>query len=91
MFNLGYLPGGDRSIITESHSSLAAIRTSLSLIRPGGVVTVLAYPGHSGGNDETESVQRLIEELPAAEFEISIRRSATKSETAPLLFVIVRR
>jgi glycine/D-amino acid oxidase-like deaminating enzyme len=90
MFNLGYLPGGDRSIITESHSSLAAIRTSLSLIRPGGVVTVLAYPGHSGGNDETESVQRLIEELPAAEFETSVRRSATASETAPLLFVIVR-
>jgi hypothetical protein len=29
--------------------------------------------------------------LPAAEFETSIRRSATTSETAPLLFIIVRR
>lgn len=91
MFNLGYLPGGDRSIITAAHSSLIAIQTSLSLIRSGGVVTVLAYPGHSGGNDETARVQRLIEELPAEEFETSIRRSATTSETAPLLFVIVRR
>lgn len=91
MFNLGYLPGGDRSIITEADSSLAAIQSSLTVVRPGGVVTILAYPGHSGGNDETASVQRLIDELPAADFETSICRSATASKTAPLLFVIVRR
>jgi hypothetical protein len=63
----------------------------LSLVRSRGVVTVLAYPGHSGGDDEAGSVRQLLEELPAAEFESSIRRSATTSETAPLLFVIVRR
>jgi glycine/D-amino acid oxidase-like deaminating enzyme len=91
MFNLGYLPGGDHAVTTSAESSLTAIAVALSLVRSRGVVTVLAYPGHSGGDDEAGSVRQLLEELPAAEFESSIRRSATTSETAPLLFVIVRR
>lgn len=91
MFNLGYLPGGDHAVTTRTESSITAIKTALSLLRPGGIVTVLAYPGHAGGDDEAGSVQRLIDELPAAEFETSIRRSATTSETAPRLFVMVRR
>jgi len=91
MFNLGYLPGGDHAVITEVDSSIAALRIALELIRPGGIVTVLVYPGHTGGDDEAGCVQQLIDTLPAAEFETSVRRSATTSETAPLLFVVVRR
>jgi len=91
MFNLGYLPGGDHTVTTEAESSIAALRIALELVRSGGIITVLAYPGHDGGNDETGSVQNLITKLPDAEFETSIRKSATASETAPMLFVIVRR
>lgn len=91
MFNLGYLPGGDHSVTTSTESSLTAISVALRLVRSGGIITVLAYPGHAGGDDEAGSVRQLLEELPAAEFETSIRRSATTSENAPLLFVIVRR
>ena len=91
MFNLGFLPGGDHAVTTRTESSLTAIKTALGLVRAGGIVTILVYPGHAGGDDEAGSVQRLIDELPAAEFETSIRRSATTSETAPRLFIIVRR
>lgn len=91
MFNLGYLPGGDHAVTTRTESSLTAIKAALCLVRAGGVVTILVYPGHAGGDDEAGSVRRLIDELPAAEFETSIRRSATTSETAPRLFIIVRR
>jgi glycine oxidase len=91
MFNLGYLPGGDHAVTTETESSIAALRIALELVRSGGIITVLAYPGHDGGNDETGSVQHLIAKFPDAEFETSIRKSATTSETAPMLFVIVRR
>ena len=91
MFNLGYLPGGDHAVTTRTESSLTAITVALSLVRSGGIVTVLAYPGHAGGDDEAGRVQQLLAELSSAEYETSIRRSATTSQTAPLLFVIVRR
>lgn len=55
-FNLGYLPGADHSTTTQTDSTLAALRQSLTLLRPGGVLSVLAYRGHAGGREEAEAV-----------------------------------
>ncbi|MFN7626850.1 MAG: class I SAM-dependent methyltransferase, partial [Pirellula sp.] len=38
MFNLGYLPLSDKSIVTRVESSLPAIRTASTMLRPGGVL-----------------------------------------------------
>jgi predicted methyltransferase len=45
MFNLGYLPSGDKTVITWSDSTVRAVIGSLALLRPGGVLTILAYTG----------------------------------------------
>jgi len=55
-FNLGYLPGADRQTVTHSESTLAALRQSLLLLRPGGALSVLAYRGHPGGREEALAV-----------------------------------
>ena len=47
-FNLGFLPGGDRAIITQPRTSVAAVRAALDIVRPGGLASVLAYTGHPG-------------------------------------------
>src|SRR5262245_52101665 len=60
MFNLGYLPGDDHSVTTQTASTLAAIRAALELLRPGGVLTVLAYTGHAGGAEEADAVAQLL-------------------------------
>ena len=57
LFNLGYLPGGDRAIITLPETTVAALEQSLRLLTPGGVVLVTIYPGHSGGTDEQSRVE----------------------------------
>lgn len=62
MFNLGYLPGGDKTMITRTTSTLAAIDAGLQLLRLGGILTVLAYPGHPGGREEMLAVEALISE-----------------------------
>lgn len=56
MFNLGYLPLSDKSIVTRVESSLPAIRTASNMLRPGGILTVLAYVGHDGGRAEAAAV-----------------------------------
>src|SRR5688572_12496052 len=45
MFNLGYLPGGDKAVATRPGSSVPAIAAALGLLRPGGVLTAVAYAG----------------------------------------------
>jgi SAM-dependent methyltransferase len=52
VFNLGYLPGGDRGIITRPETTGAALEQALGLLAPGGIVALTVYPGHGGGDAE---------------------------------------
>lgn len=57
LFNLGYHPGGDRSIITQPETTGSALEQSLQLLATGGVILVTVYPGHSGGSEEQSAVE----------------------------------
>lgn len=57
MFNLGYLPGADKRCITTTSSTLAALDVAIEFLAPGGVLTVVVYPGHAGGQEEAEAVR----------------------------------
>ena len=57
MFNLGYLPGADHDVITSAEETLSALQAAAALLMPGGVITVVCYPGHAGGDRETEAVK----------------------------------
>ncbi|PQQ18647.1 uncharacterized protein Pyn_28263 [Prunus yedoensis var. nudiflora] len=48
-FNLGYLPGGDKPIITESETTLKALEVAKSIVVPGGLISLVVYVGHPGG------------------------------------------
>ncbi|MFD2327886.1 class I SAM-dependent methyltransferase [Cohnella sp. GCM10020058] len=62
MFNLGYLPGGPAPadgagpVITKPDTTLAALDAALRLLTPGGIATIVVYPGHEGGQDEASAV-----------------------------------
>ena len=56
-FNLGYLPGSDKSIQTHAESTEEALAASIQLLAPGGYLCVTAYRGHSGGTSEAETVE----------------------------------
>ena len=55
MANLGYLPGGDPGVITRAEDAPAMLDAALAnSVRPGGVISILAYPGHPGGDIESD-------------------------------------
>ena len=62
MFNLGYLPFGNKSIVTKPETTLAGLQQAFELIRRGGFISVLAYPGHAGGFEEAKCVANWIEQ-----------------------------
>lgn len=57
MFNLGYLPSkGSGSLTTQSASTLSALEQAAEWLSPGGILSVIAYRGHPGGEDENGAV-----------------------------------
>lgn len=54
VYNLGYLPGGDKTKTTMQDTTLASIRNALDLVMPGGMVSITCYPGHHEGKLEQD-------------------------------------
>ena len=68
MFNLGYLPGSDKSVVTKSASTLSALEQSVQHLSPGGAVSVVAYRGHAGGNEEALAVENWVQQLDESKY-----------------------
>lgn len=60
-FNLGYLPGGDKALITRAETTVAALDQGLDLLRPGGLISLLQYRGHAGAMSEVDAVDEWVE------------------------------
>lgn len=88
MFNLGYLPRGDKTIITQTDSTLCALNAATELLALGGIITILAYPGHQGGDTETVQVANWCYQLNPEQFRVKILHSFEHKDSAPRLFVL---
>lgn len=90
MWNLGYLPGGDKRLKTNLNSTLPAIHRALPLLAHGGIMTVVAYTGHAGGADEAHCVAALLKELASGEYRFSEPSPVVDRIDPPRLFVVRR-
>ena len=61
MFNLGYLPGGNHQITTQAYSTVKSVEQAYGLVRKNGIITIICYRGHDGGEKETQEVLSLCE------------------------------
>lgn len=91
MFNLGYLPRGNRQIITRPETTVTALRAVLEHLAECGRVTLLVYRGHEGGVTEYQEVRQFLEQLPEDEWLVEELASTSDSLVAPRLFRIQKR
>ena len=56
MFNLGWLPGGDKSITTLRESTMPAIEAAIDLMDRDAILNVAVYPGHAEGDAEGQMI-----------------------------------
>jgi SAM-dependent methyltransferase len=89
--NLGYLPGGNRNIVTRSDSTLSALDQAAGLLAPGGRISVVVYVGHEGGEEESQAVALWFAALPAGDWETIRFQVMNRSESPYLLLAEKRR
>lgn len=83
LFNLGYLPCGDKSITTKWESTLEALKRSIGMIKDNGLVLMVFYP-HEEGKMEAKAV---LNYLNSYNIKYNVYKN-TPNEDAPYLVVI---
>jgi tRNA A58 N-methylase Trm61 len=92
MFNLGYLPSpsADKAIITMTDSSIAALEAALRLLRPGGIITAVLYPGHEGGDQESAAILAWASEVSTQVAQSIVYRQLQRS-TSPYVIALEKK
>ena len=90
LFNLGFLPGGDKMLTTRRSSTIPAVLGALEALKAGGALGVAVYPGHEEGRLEGEELQRRLSGLPKEKYDIFLYRLLNISD-APYMLTAERR
>ncbi len=91
VFNLGYLPRGDKSIVTTPATTLEAIQHSLPLLKKDGVLLIMVYYGHEGGRNEKDAVLSLVETLPQKDYNVLRYGFINQVNSPPFLLAVEKK
>jgi methylase of polypeptide subunit release factors len=89
MFNLGYLPGEDHALATEADETIRALDAAACVLKSGGLLSVVCYPGHAQGVDESACVERWMNDRAADGWRVA--KYAMLGTKAPAPFLMIAR
>lgn len=90
-FNLGYLPGGDKGIVTRGSSTLRCLKNLLPRLRPGGMAIFVIYYGHDGGPEEKDALLSFVDGLDQKTFTVLQYSMRNWRSDPPFLIAIEKR
>ncbi|MGL5379721.1 tRNA (mnm(5)s(2)U34)-methyltransferase [Clostridium sp.] len=91
MYNLGFLPGGDKEITTLHQTSLESIKQGLEILNSGGIMSICIYKGHNEGKKEESCILEYLKELPKNKFGVMSHNYLNRVDTAPSLVIIEKK
>jgi SAM-dependent methyltransferase len=87
VYNLGYLPGGSKSLTTRAETTLSSLEHAQKLILPGGAISITCYPGHPEGKNEEEAILTHTSTWPPQIWNCLHHRSLNRLQAPSLLFL----
>lgn len=88
VFNLGYLPGAAHDVFTVPNETIAALNSTMKLLKPGGIATVCAYAGGRQGTDERDAVIAWASQLCRRQFAVTTELFAERAGLPPIVVCI---
>ncbi|MBF7076682.1 class I SAM-dependent methyltransferase [Streptococcus sp. HF-100] len=88
IFNLGYLPSADKTVITQPHTTIQALEKLCQRLVIGGRIAVMIYYGHAGGDVERDAVLDFVSQLPQQEFTVALYKTINQINQPPFLVMI---
>ncbi|HWQ72515.1 MAG TPA: class I SAM-dependent methyltransferase [Desulfitobacteriaceae bacterium] len=88
IFNLGYLPGSDHTIVTLKESTIKGMAEALILLQAGGLLVLTVYRGHAGAADEAKGIQEFLKTLPKQNYSVLEGRYINQGNKSPYWIMV---
>lgn len=88
LYNLGYLPKGDKEIKTRPSSTVISVDKTLKLLKDNGILLIVSYIGHPGGLEEMKALERYLKDLDQKQFSVLKNEFINQVNSPPLLYII---
>lgn len=88
VFNLGYLPGSDKRVVTQAQYTLKALQAGLDLLDAPAIISILCYRGHDGGMQEYEGINDWLSHLDTNLYRIEQFSNPQTRALSPVLVTI---
>ena len=88
IYNLGYLPRGDKNITTKEASTLESLEKILNLLAKNGKVLITVYPGHEEGFLESQSLEKYLGNLDQKDFVVLELSYKNQKNMPPYVYMV---
>lgn len=91
IFNLGYLPKGDKSIVTKPETTINAINHIFDYLSVEGIIVLVIYHGHPEGQIERDALLTFLEAFDQNKAHILKYQFMNQVNHAPFICAIEKR
>lgn len=88
VFNLGWLPGAEHGVTTQTSTTLMAVNAALELLKEDGLMTVCIYPGHEEGTRELHALMEWASALDEKRYDALLKTYLNQSNDPPRMLAI---
>jgi hypothetical protein len=87
VYNLGYLPGGDKELVTQVETTLLSIQKALDLVSCDGAISITCYPGHPEGEKEEQALLTFFRSLSPKKWNCLYHQWVNRPKSPSLFFI----
>ncbi|MCE7791464.1 class I SAM-dependent methyltransferase [Salipaludibacillus sp. CUR1] len=91
VFNLGYLPGSDKTVVTAPDTTISAVEQLTKHLKPGGIIVLVVYYGHEEGKVEKDKLLPFVRSLPQEDFHVLEYRFTNQRNSPPFVIAVEKR
>lgn len=88
IYNLGYLPGSDKAVITKPEGTIESVKNVLATLKKGGLIVLVVYHGHPGGSEEKDALLEYVTSLDSKSYQVLSYGFINKKNTPPFILAI---
>lgn len=87
VYNLGYLPNGNKNLTTTASTTLVSVDNGLHLLENGGAISITCYPGHPEGKREEEALESWLKALNPKYYSVCHHRWLNRNLSPSLILI----